>query len=210
MISGLIKDNSIIDPSLASYSNETISKPSSIETNTSSFSPYNNMSVTPPPSHLSQSMKDESNGESAYDNNKIGNDENDCNIPFISSNVETKASLSETNTKGATNVSSPSASISCKMKNLEVENIVVLDPVKAANSNLVNTTETPKSPTNKQYPIYSTNSKSLLPNNYKTASKITPTHSCYLCNVIVNSAAQLTQVIHHSSKRRLDNICLVN
>ena len=194
-ISGLVQDNSIVGPSLSTYSNESIRKPSSIETNTSSFSPYNNMSVVPLPSHLTLPTEEGNQEESAHDNTSMDNKKNDCNIPFTSSNVETKESSSEASTKHTTDVSSISAPISCKRKSLEVENIVVLDPSKATNSNVVNLTDSPKSPTTKQYPIYNTNSKSILPNSYKAASKILPAHSCYLCNVIVNSAAQLTQVV---------------
>ena len=163
--------------------------PSSIETNTSSFSPYNNMSIISLPKNRPQTLNDDRPGEDVFDTCNV----DDCNISMISSKVEDKECSPDASINSGININSTSTPISTKRNVLKITDLAVLDPVK---SEAIHTSENPISPTSKQYPTLIGNQNNpKLQNGYKSSNKTTPPHSCDLCNVIVNSAAQLTQVI---------------
>ena len=139
------------------------SKSSSIETNTSSFTSYTNVSANQLPSHLAQTLENDLVVENIFDKCNIDDKRNGRNISPLKSKIEHKDPSSESNLNNMTNIISAS---------------------------------TPNSPTSKNIPtLNGNNGNCKVLNGYKTSGKTSPTHSCDLCNVIVNSAAQLTQVI---------------
>ena len=151
------------------------------------------MSVISHPKNRPQTLNDDRLGENVFDNCNV----DDCNISMISSKIENKERSPDVSIDSATNINSTSTPISTKRNVLEVTDLAVLDPVK---SKADHTSENPMSSTSKQYPTLIGNQNNpKLQNGYKSSNKTTPPHSCDLCNVIVNSAAQLTQVTYYKN-----------
>ena len=133
--------------------------------------------------------------ESAKEDNREGdkNYNNDCNASFISSSDEAKES-SEPESERVVNIGQPLCSSKSILEGATDDALNDRIPMKNDTSNSM---EVPKSPTSKQYPstIGAITSKSASHVNLKSLSKAAAANSCDLCNVIVNSSAQLTQVI---------------
>ena len=133
--------------------------------------------------------------ESAKEDNREDhkNYNNDCNTSFISSSDEAKES-SEPESDRAVNIGQPLCSSKSILEGATDDAINDINPMK---NNTSSAMEVPKSPTSKQYPstIVAITSKSSSHVNLKSLNKTAAANSCDLCNVIVNSSAQLTQVI---------------
>ena len=145
------------------------------------------MSTISLPKNRPQTLNDGRPGENVFDDCNV----DDCNTSIISSKIEDKECSPDVSINSATTINSTSTPISTKRNVLEVTDLALLDPVK---SKAVHTSENPMSPTSKQYPTLIGIQNPKLQSGYKSSNKTTPPHSCDLCNVIVNSAAQLTQV----------------
>lgn len=144
--------------------------------------PHNNTSVQ---EKLAIAKKDNGEGNNSYNN--------DCNTSFISSSDEAKES-SEPESERVLSIGQPL----CSTKSiLDGATDDVLDNMNPNKNSASNSVEAPKSPTTKQYPstIGSISSKSASHVNLKCLNKTAVAYSCDMCNVIVNSSAQLTQVI---------------
>ena len=143
--------------------------------------------------HNGKSIKEKL--ESAKEDNREGhkNYNNDCNTSFISSSDEAKES-SEPESERVVSIVQTLCSSKSILEGATDDALNDIIPMKNDTSNSM---EVPKSPTSKQYPstIGAIPSKSASHVNLKSLNKTAAANSCDLCNVIVNSSAQLTQVI---------------
>jgi len=196
--------NIIAGPNLISYSKIIKINPGSHETNTRSSSAYHNAPAIPFQIPLPQPnvpgnnlINDAAKEEIICDNDETNNQNNECNSSFVSSIDEAKES-SEDDSDRIAHIISSTLPISCNRKKLDGGDIILLDTSMPVKSNTSSTTEVSKSTTTKLQTIIPgiNGSKPLLsPSNVKPSTKTSPNYCCDMCNVIVNSAAQLTQVI---------------
>ena len=144
--------------------------------------PHNGKSIK---GKLENAKEDNCEGNNNYNNN--------CNTSFISSSDEGKES-SEPESERVVNIGQTLCSSKSILEGATDDVINDINPMKNNNSNSI---EVPKSPTSKQYPatIGAITSKSSSHVNLKSLNKTAAAYSCDLCNVIVNSSVQLTQVI---------------
>ena len=133
--------------------------------------------------------------ESAKEDNGEGNNSynNDCNTSFISSSDEAKES-SEPESERVQSIGQP---ICSSKSTLDGATADVIDNIIPMKNSTLNSMEVPKSPTTKQYTssLGAISTKSASHVNLKCLNKTAVAYSCDMCNVIVNSSAQLTQVI---------------
>ena len=196
--------NTIADLNLTSYSTSIKINPVSHETITSSSSAYDNDPDTPfqillPQPNLrgSKLINVAAKEELVFDNDETNNQSNECNSSFVSSIDEAKES-SEDDSDRISHIISCTIPISCNRKTLKGGDSILSDTSIPGKSNTSSTTEVSKSSTTKQHTIIPglNGSKTLLSSsNVKILTKTSPNYCCEMCNVIVNSAAQLTQVI---------------
>ena len=176
----------------------TKSNPSELQENSGSVSEYKTAAVIQFPKQLPNSnlVKNISN-ETVFGNINGHKPANDCNTSFVSLSDDARE-ISEADSDQIANISLESSSISSSRKKLDRAKITRIDPI-TTKENTFDNVETPRSPTmKKHHDLPGTNcSKSLGTSNSKTPNKTSLTQSCNMCNVIVNSAAQLTQVFYN-------------
>jgi len=206
-VSELDTGNTNADISSITHTQNTKGKSISIEANTSSLSAYHNATVIPfsipmpqPIPLPSRKLMHDPTNETVLSNDNGHNPGNDSNTSFVSSSDDARE-LSEIDSDRISHILPDSSSISSYRKKLERSNNTLLDPILAIKETALDNADVPRSPTAKQHPcVPETNCSKLLgPNNFQSPSKTSLTHSCDMCNVIVNSAAQLTQ--HMNSPR---------
>ena len=197
-----VSDSNSVDVRAATNSLNKPSKPGSLKMSTTSSTAFQDLPVIHFPISLPQevvqvdnSINDTSN-PTVLDHDNLNSQSHDCNVSFVSSSDEAKES-SEADSERISNDLVDSTLISSNIKKLEGADISLLDTIKTMNGNSLTAVDSPRSPTAIKNPVIASTiiSKPLPPNMGKVSSKTSPTYSCDMCNVIVNSPAQLTQVI---------------
>ena len=143
--------------------------------------------------HNDTSIQEKLEGEKEDNGEGNNNYTNDCNTSFISSSDDAKES-SEPESERVVNIGQSLCSSKSILDGATDDVIDNIIPMKNSTSNSM---EVPKSPTTKQYTstIGAISTKSAPQVNLKGLNKTAVAYSCDMCNVIVNSSAQLTQVI---------------
>ena len=193
------------DASAMKHSNTLKNNTISVETKPSSSNTFQDIPVIPFQISLPQAAvpvdKPTNNAASGQrpDNDIATHLNHDCNVSFVSSSDEAKES-SEADSERISSTPLDSSLIPNSRTILEENEIALIDPLKPIKGNSLLTTETPRSPTGPKPTITAANASKSPPSlNGKVPNKIVSPFSCDMCNVIVNSAAQLTQVTYTSN-----------
>ena len=190
------------DSSAIKHSNTLKNNTISPETKPSSSNTFQDIPVIPFQMSLPQAVlavdkptSDAASGQRT-DNDIPTHLNHDCNVSFVSSSDEAKES-SEPDSERVSSTPLDSSHIPNSRTILEGSEIALMDPLKPINGNSLITTEIPRSPTGPKPTITAANASKSPPSlNGKVPNKIVSPFSCDMCNVIVNSAAQLTQVTY--------------